>query len=334
MATTVAERTWRPSKPDRIDADLAALWREIGRISPVSRAVLANLIVVCQRPAELAIDLSHPLAAPVDEVSRRHASRVIILQHDAATDLCRGPMAAAVAVLTIGAPPNRFGVEHIAVRSACAESSLPSILRRLMLGGVPTSIWWMEDFASARPLEAVVGMGRQLVYDSRPWTDVRASVEALRPLIVNRGGPALGDLNWRRLSPVRHAIAHALDAANAGAELAGAVIRCRPDEAALAWLLAGWVETWTKSENRPLTRLRVEEDAAQRERLTLTGGLFTLRLTAHAVDIGPRGAAPFVVAVPSRSNTEEVTSELGTLERDTALRDSLEALLDRFATSR
>src|SRR5579872_6758709 len=167
MATAMTARKWRPSEPRRIEADLAAVWLELGRESPVSRALLANLIVVCHRPREASVDLAGPCDIPVEEVARRHPSRVIVLYHDPDETRRCPPVEAGVSVLTFGTAAMRFGVEQIAVRSACAEVSLPSIVRRLTRGGVPTSVWWTDDLSRTRPIEALVAMGRQLVYDSR-----------------------------------------------------------------------------------------------------------------------------------------------------------------------
>src|SRR2546423_374179 len=76
-------------------------------------------------------------------------------------------LAAHVGVLAFGPPDARYGVERIVIRSACSDAALPSIVRRLMLGDVPTSVWWTDDLSGTRPLGPLVTMGRQLLYDSR-----------------------------------------------------------------------------------------------------------------------------------------------------------------------
>ena len=173
MANAVADRVWRPSAPDRIDADLTALWREIARDGPVSRAVMSNLVVYCRCPADRDIDLASPPAGiPVEGVASHHPARVILLHHDPDAPDAQRPLAAHVGVLIFGPPGARYGVEQIVIRSACSEAALPSIVRRLMLGDVPTTVWWTEDFSGTRPLTSLVTMGRQLVYDSRRWRDV------------------------------------------------------------------------------------------------------------------------------------------------------------------
>src|SRR6266446_2659634 len=121
MAGAVADRSWRVSTPEAIDADLAALWRDVGRgETSVARAVMSNLIVF------------------------------------------RSPTSAAG-------------------------------------GDMPTCIWWTEDMSDAAPSEALLTVGRQLVYDSRRWRDVRRGAAAMAPL-VRRHRVDLADLNWRRLA--------------------------------------------------------------------------------------------------------------------------------------
>src|SRR6266850_1382779 len=215
MAQSLIDRTWRATTSDEIEADLAALWREIGQQRPVARAVMSNLVVVRERPAardadavnadEVAKDL------PLDEVVARHPSRVILIQHDRAPQTACAPSAVSVAVLTFGAPHARYGVEQIVVQAACAEPSLASIVRRLLRGDVPTSVWWTDDLSDVPPIDGIVAMARQFVYDSRRWRDIRGGVLAVGRL--NRRLD-LADVNWRRLTPLRHALIHACRAAD------------------------------------------------------------------------------------------------------------------------
>ena len=185
MATAVADRTWRDSSPEAIEADLAALWSDLARQAPVVRSLMANLVIFRERPSSEHIDLSAPIDdVPVDEVCRLHPSRVILLHHARGGPHASCPVAAAIGALTFGPPRARYGIEQIAVRSTCAEASLPSIVRRLTLGDLPTSLWWTEDLSEAAPLAALVAMARQFVYDSRRWHDVREGVLALAPLLA------------------------------------------------------------------------------------------------------------------------------------------------------
>jgi glucose-6-phosphate dehydrogenase assembly protein OpcA len=334
-----AARVSRACPPAEIDEELALLWRDAGRDGPVARALMANLVVFKDCPAKTRVDLSAPLQeVPVAEIARRHPSRVILLYHGGLQDL-RSPNEATISILLFGDPPMRFGVEQIAIRSACAEASLPSIVRRLALGDIPTSIWWTEDFDQSTPLHSLVTMGRQLLYDSRQWRDVKAAVLALAPLLDRPDAPDLADLNWRRLAPMQQAIAEALKAAPPPAPRRSLRLRIqhRPGDAALAWLLAGWFCSrleWST----PDWPVVLEERADRDEVLSVAfsddrGGEATATMNGNRVLVNYRtGMPPFSMAVPPQTDAEGVAAELRNLGFDVALHDALAALARRFAS--
>lgn len=334
-------RISRPCSPGSIEDDLAILWRDAGRDGPVARALMANLIVFRDRPAKDEVDLAARIeGVPIDAVAERHPSRIILLHHGGRSDPS-SPLGATVAILLFGNPPMRFGVEEIAVRSVCAEASLPSIVRHLTLGDVPTSVWWTEDLSHAAPLQALITMGRQLVYDSRAWRDVRSGVLALAPIARQPDAPDLADLNWRRLIPMRQAIAHALAPNNAEAEVAATPLRIqhRPGDGALAWLLAGWFSArlaWPAAD-WPIT---IEEVRRGDEVLSASlggddPGDLSATMNGHRVLVKYRGrVAPFSIAVPRETEADAIAAELRSLARDLCLREALVALADRFTASK
>jgi glucose-6-phosphate dehydrogenase assembly protein OpcA len=338
----VTDRLSRVSSPAGIDDDLAVLWRDAGRDGPIARALMANLVVYRDCPTTEHVDLAAPVThVPVDEVARRHPSRVILLHHGGQPDLC-APVGAMVSILLSGPPNARFGIEQIAVRSACAEASLPSIVRRLSLGDIPTSIWWTEDVSRSTPLEALVTMGRQLLYDSRQWEDVRRGVLALAPVAGHAHAPDLADLNWRRLTPMRQAVMQALapPLGTIDARATRLRVRHRPRDGALAWLLIGWFCSrldWPPDADMPAT---IEEYGDGDEVLSVSIGRHdaaqvTATMSRHRVLVTYEGrTAPFSIATLNESEADGVAAELRNLTYDTALRDALEALTRRFTSSR
>jgi hypothetical protein len=382
MATTLANRAWRSSAAENLDDDLATLWRELAREAPVSRAVMSNLVVFCRAAAADDVDLaSPPEGVPIDDVARDHPARVILLYHDPDAPeenaTRETPLAAAVGVLTFGPLDARYGVEQIVLRTACSEAALPSIVRRLMLGDVPTSVWWTDDLSRTHPVAPLVTMGRQLLYDSRRWRDVPAGVRALAPLLADRFGPDLADVNWRRLLPVRQALVHAVGSSDTAKRqrLTSVRIHHRHGEAALAWLFAGWLqhvcgppdggrvlldapESIRPSASARATRdgetspkpddggkpdstrpdpaaydITVDEDSDLDEDVltaSFADGLH-VPLGSHRLSIDdPHGPAPFAIAVPSETEAEAVAAELRVLTHDTALRNTLAVLVQRF----
>jgi hypothetical protein len=374
MAGTVADCSWRRSSAEEIEDDLAALWREAARDRAISRAVMSNLVVFAGRSPAIDPETECPRRNhDVEDVVRRHPARVILLHHEphAAAPGSADPLPAVhVGVLTFGPEDARYGVEQIVVRSVCGEAALPSIVRRLIRGDVPTSVWWREDLSDVRPLRSLVTMGRQLVYDSREWTDVRGGLAALRPIVAAPGAafqPDLADLNWRRLAPVRQALAHVFEsqtgagqsAVDAGQSAVGAVrVRCRPDEEALAWLLAGWVdvvvgragptaeskgpelraaeskgpELRAAGSKAPGLHVDLRLDVGAGELLTASfGDDLRVRVDDRRVAVdGPLAVAPFTVPMRREAEAQAVASELRVLTADTMLRDVLAALAARL----
>ena len=334
-------RLTRASSPADIEEDLAALWADAGREAPVARALMANLVVFRDCPAEETVNLAAPIEGlPIDDVVERHPSRLILLHHGG-RPAPGAPVGATLSILLFGPIGARFGVEEIAVRSSCAEASLPSIVRRLALGDVPTSIWWTEDLSRGTPREALITMGRQLLYDSRRWSDLRRGFLALVPLAEHPHGPDLADLNWRRLLPLRQALTHAVQTmippSDARDPRRLAVhVRHRRDERALAWLLAGWFAArlgWTTADKWPAT-IEERPDGDEVLSVSLADGEITATLDAQRVQVECRGpVAPFSMAVPHESEADAVAAELRSLTNDSGLREALAALAARVTSS-
>src|SRR5262249_38337742 len=136
MASTVAaDRAWRESAPEQVDADLAALWRELSDRGPLARAVMSNLVVFRLRERR---STARGAAGPqqtdseLDAVVARPPSRRLVIEHERGDHETAAPCGAAVGILIFGPPAARYAVELVVVRSACAEISLPSIVRRFI----------------------------------------------------------------------------------------------------------------------------------------------------------------------------------------------------------
>jgi len=325
MAGAVADRAWRNSSPEAIEVDLATLWREAGQSDvAIARAVMSNLIVVLaprgdrRALTDIAADL------PLDAVVSRHPSRTIVLEH-CHRDTPSAPFAAGVGILTFGPPTARYGVEQIVVRSACPEASLLSILRRVVRGDVPTSVWWTEDLSEGAPFDPLLTIGRQLLYDSRQWKDVGRGLAAVVPL-VDDGRIDVADLNWRRLAPMRRALVHLRGPLTAAAWRGATVaIGHASGEIAIALLLAGWLRG-----ERRTDPIRVDvESLPERDTetvLRITLGDVIATQTARGVEVTPASTPAFVVAAPKESDADAIAAELRALSPDRALLSALRAL--------
>lgn len=321
MEAPLIDRRTKPSSPDAINDDLAALWREVGRDTPVARAMMANLIVLQGSEAT-------DVAIPLDDVVRRHPSRVVVLRHARGRTDTRPPSSTSVTIATFGTGQARYGVEEIVLQSACADRSLPSIVRRVTRGDVPASIWWAEDFSRVPPIAPLFAMVRQVVYDSRGWHDFQAAVRALKPVLDSRDAPQLADLNWRRLTSMRYAIVHAARTMLTRADTIRSVqVRHRPGEGALAWLLVGWLAARLRWPEGP--RLAAIQETSESDELlevTFDGVIAAMNASRILVRSESGGDAPFQVAARQESDVDAVVAELNTLAGDRCLHDALTAL--------
>jgi glucose-6-phosphate dehydrogenase assembly protein OpcA len=336
MERSVVGHLVRASTPESIETDLSTLWRELARDAPTTaRAVMSNLVVFRETSAAEDADEAPALdGVEVVEVASRHPARVIVLAHARCGPESPAAIVAAVGILTFGSGEARPAVEQIAIRSRCAEGSLPSIVRRLTFGDVPTSVWWTEDLSQSPPLTALVTMGRQLVYDSRQWVNVHTGVSRVAGLLDHPHAPDLADLGWRRLTPMRQALRHGLRGA---AELVNAPtlrvrVLHRPGEEALAWLLIGWLSSRLGRPSERELAVTVSEQPAGVESMSVSidGGEATAKITAtmsrhHVAVISTSDAPSFFVTVPQESDAGGVAAELQTLGRDIGLIESIGA---------
>jgi len=213
-------------------------------------------------------------------------------------------------------------------------------------GDLPTSVWWADDPSHVSPVNAIIAMGRQLIYDSCKWRDVRRGVLALAPFVSSgdfaRATPGLrqtpripgvdlADVNWRRLMPMRQALVFAARTGGATDWLPADVrIVHRPGDGALAWLLAGWLASRLRWETWP----PIVEERHGEVVLSVSIGAGTTAISATMdrgrVVVTEPTTPPSVVQVPHEGEADAVAAELHSLTVDICLHDALSALLRSF----
>jgi glucose-6-phosphate dehydrogenase assembly protein OpcA len=242
------------------------------------------------------------------------------------------PKSGSVAVLTFGTPATRYGVELLAVHAACADRSIPSILCGLVIGDLPTAVWWTDDFSSlsaAEPSPAITAMGQQFLYDSAKWSDVARGLRAVAALLGRPHRPDIADLNWRRLRTLRRCIVHSLRAeVNArGTEPSQIVVHHRAGRGALAWLTVGWLHSRIGA-----PAAAPEEVGSLDAELTvlLSGPSWRLEasMKGSTVIMSANGRPPFAMSIPGETEADAVASELLALSRDAPLEDAVTAAAD------
>jgi hypothetical protein len=328
MAPAVTE-LWRSVAPEEIDTSLPDLWIDMARDSPVSRALMSNLVVVTHG-ALPAAERSFRLGRDSDlvRIAERHPARIILLNYVPMVGRPCAPSGASIGVLTFGDGAARYGVEVIAVEAVCAEASVPSIVRRLTRGDVPTTVWWKADLSRLQPPDAMVATGRQFLYDSADWQTVGSGARAAAAILSHPQAPDLADVNWRRLAPLRWAILHALNNEPRGAALPeSATIRVSKDTRVAGWLFAAWLQRGLRSRACPT----VEEFTEGDELLTavMTGSGWTLTATMNRERVlveTSAGRPPFSMPVPKLTVADAVIADLRNLGRDTHLGETINTL--------
>jgi glucose-6-phosphate dehydrogenase assembly protein OpcA len=316
----------RRTSPALVDRELSALWSEVAREGAVTRAVMANLVVVSMIQPGQTLDDEPGVRTVVDEVCLKHPSRVIRLLHVPSEHHACGPDECTVHVLTWGPPASRFGVEQIAVRAQCASASLPSIVRGLSLGSLPTIVWWTGDLSRSTPLHEMMAIGRQLLFDSRQWHSAHVGARVAMSVVKRAPHLDLCDVNWRRLVPMRQAIVAAVsnvESAPRGTWRLG----YRAGESVLAWLIAGWLTARGLAAIDDVSVQPLERDDA--DILTVSSGQSPIaaRMNDAIVEAAYRtSGAPLVVAARRETPSDAVAAELKDLHRDQCLHDVLQAL--------
>jgi hypothetical protein len=324
MAAALTERIWRTSTPATIERDLAELWRDVGAKGPVARAIMSNLVIVRAARVERRAGVS------IDAVAGHHPSRVLIIDHEQPGLGPCGITGARVGVVTYGPPEARYGVEQVAVRSACTDESLPALIRRLVRGERPISVWWAEDLSNVPLLASIVDMGRQLVYDSRHWASVGKGVQALEPW----QHLDLADVNWRRLAPLRRAVIEAAKIDRTDWRPSDVRITHRADNESLAWLLVGWLASrlgWNGV--RPGVEARQDGDAVLSLSIGAGADPIQIRSDGRQVVVQHASRPPSIIGVPQEGEADAVAAELHTLSHDVRLHDALSALRRYFSAA-
>jgi len=153
-AAPAAAGRWRTVDPSRIERALAELWLDAAQDGPLSRAVMSNLVVV--RPnASLGPDAQEDPDSDIVRIAQQHPARTILLAYTQSGRAAR-PAHASIGVVTFGAGGTRYGVEIIEVEAACTDRSVPSIVRRLARGDVPTT---SRVLINGEPTESTLATG-------------------------------------------------------------------------------------------------------------------------------------------------------------------------------
>jgi glucose-6-phosphate dehydrogenase assembly protein OpcA len=317
---------------------------------------MSNLII-WSPTAEEARQLPQEIALIVHE----HPARVLLLVGEGAAS-GNGIEASVSAFCTLGENRRRICSEHVTLSAAPGMAGrLPSVVRPLLIGDLPTSFWWTshEPPPKGGPLFfELAEMAGQVIYESQGWLDPIRHMIATANWAAREGTTQiLADLEWRRLKTWRRLISQALDPAVAPGALESIThvrLEHGPHALAKSWMLVGWLAsklgwkpeggkvapgvdiTWKfHSPSGPVRITIVRQSTGEPK---VQSGSITWKRdgkeeTAHFIRLAPgrlglRGddptAPPRLQVMPSLTRAQLVARQLPDLGRDDLFRDTLQ----------
>jgi glucose-6-phosphate dehydrogenase assembly protein OpcA len=230
---------------------------------PIVHACMSNLVIYCDRE-----ELAQAILAEVPTVVTLHPCRVLLLIAEPGPS--DGGVRAAVNILGHVVDPGRWVCSELVTLRAAGPSidRLPSAVRALLIGDLPTNLWWAAP--QPPPLAGVLfhdlaEQAQQIIYDSIGWPDPARGVVATAAWLeqVDSGHGAVppaprppggreevrpwqvvSDLNWRRLKYWRRLLSQALEPASAPGALGSiteVLVEHGPHAVIQAWELVSWL---------------------------------------------------------------------------------------------
>jgi glucose-6-phosphate dehydrogenase assembly protein OpcA len=223
--------------------------------APLQRVRMSNLVIYCEG-AEAGAKLS-PL---ILDIVAAHPARVLLLvgePHQAGGDISASVL---VQCRAVGKRQQACTEQVILRAQSHAVSRLPFTARSLLIGDLPTNVWWAAPPPPALGGDLLFDLAenaQQIIYDSIGWTDPARDVPATGSWLEGVERTTAGrwrvasDLNWRRLKYWRRILSEALGEAPAPGA-AGSVTRLLvehgPHAVVQGYLLTSWLSQrlgWT-----------------------------------------------------------------------------------------
>jgi glucose-6-phosphate dehydrogenase assembly protein OpcA len=217
--------------------------------APIQRACMSNLMIFCDTA-----ELVEKVQADIPAVVALHPARVLLLHADASA--AGAEVTASVRVRGRVVDPGRWVCsEEVTLHaSGGAVERLPFAVRSLLIGDLPTNLWW----ASTQPpplagalLAELAECTNQVIYDSYGWLEPARGVAATAGWLEkveqtsDRGRwRVASDLNWRRLKFWRRLLGQTLDPATAPGVLESiteVLVEHGPHAVIQAWELVSWL---------------------------------------------------------------------------------------------
>ena len=227
-----------------IERELARPWQHPGgrREEQTTRALMGNLIAVCRSQPERA-----GLEREVAQIVPHYPTRALLLVADPANQSAGIEASIALQGCIRGSSLQICGELVIIGAGGPATPRLASVARAVLLGDLPTSLWWASPEApplAGELFSQLAELADQVIYDSAAWADPLRQLVVTANWVSGSGRQVASDLAWRRARLWRRIIAQSLDPTLAPGALEGieeAHIEHGPHALTQAWLLSGWL---------------------------------------------------------------------------------------------
>jgi glucose-6-phosphate dehydrogenase assembly protein OpcA len=238
-----------------VDVPLAEVEQELARQYsesasgddvPVMRTRLSNLVIFCNQCAQ-----TEMLTQVIPQIVAVHPARVLLLIGEPGEEL---PLRAHLNVQCELDGNAKLCTEQVTLRAGGQHiNQLPFALRELLIGDLPTNLWWVPQTPPALAghfLHDLAEHAQQIIYDSIGWFEPARGVAATSAWLAHvhrtSGGQwrVAADLNWRRLKHWRRVLAQALDpntAPGAIESITELLVEHGPHAVIQAWELVSWL---------------------------------------------------------------------------------------------
>jgi glucose-6-phosphate dehydrogenase assembly protein OpcA len=248
------------------------------------RAHMSNLVIYCT-----SAEAAQRVQADISSVVTLHPARILLLVGERLNGSDE-----------LQAHVSAWCRRHEGLQQICSEqvtlnaggpavASLPFAVRGLLIGDLPTNLWWATNQppALAGPiLYDLTENIQQIIYDSIGWPEPARGVAAMGDWLktFERGSAGqlrrrvASDLNWRRIKDWQRIMAQALDPAlvpEALHTISEVLIEHGPHAVVQAWHLASWLAA---SLNWEIHSAHVQPNEEISWKLSAPRGLLNLRI--------------------------------------------------------
>ncbi len=234
-----------------IEPGLTRLWAQLNQglntdgYATIMRACMSNLIIYCDTAQEAAT-----INAEIARIVDAHPARVILLL-DKGHSASRSIEANIALFYTELDDGWQVCAERIDITaSASMKDRLPYVVRSLLVGDLPTTLWWASQRTPPMAGEVFLDLAElsnQVIYDNVGWAEPAQGVAAMtRWVAAQQNSQVVHNLAWRRFTDWRKLLGQVLDPqASPGAldNMHSLQIAHGPHALPTVWLLVGWLSS-------------------------------------------------------------------------------------------